>query len=91
MFDMSINRVNKDTFLIGIFLYMLPYFYSDIRSEQKWQSVFCCPNQMYVNFYMGHYKFWLKPFREYFQIPDLKVGVINKWVHLKKSFYEKDI
>ena len=28
MFDMSINRVNKDTFLIGIFLYMLPYFYS---------------------------------------------------------------
>ena len=79
MLCMTIDRINKNSFIISILLDVLPHFYPNILRKQKRQSVFCGPNQMNIYFKVSHvnYKFWLKPKSELFAIHALKGVVIN--------------
>src|SRR6476620_9531013 len=54
MVFVTIDKINKDSFLLSIFSDMLPNHRSQFWSCEKRNSIFCAPDKMDIDFYKGH-------------------------------------
>jgi len=54
MLLISVYSVNENSFLLGIVFNVIPKSFSQIAGVEKWNSVFCSPNKVDVDFCVRH-------------------------------------